>query len=64
MEWEVTDPNVITWTCVQTFSGLTDSIETKDAAQVKGEPDNYWVVCTPKSGARSVRLKLQRFPLL
>jgi hypothetical protein len=59
MQREVTDANGTTWTCVQAFSGLTDNTETKDAAQVKGEPDNYWVVCTPSGGAQSVRLKLK-----
>ena len=59
MEREVTDTDGTTWTCVQAFSGLSDSAATKDAAQVKGEPDTYWVVCTPSGGAQSVRLKLQ-----
>ncbi len=59
MEREVTDTDGKTWTCVQAFSGLGDSAETQDAAQVKGEPDTYWVVCTPSGGAQSVRLKLQ-----
>jgi hypothetical protein len=59
MQREVTDTDGTTWTCVQAFSGLSDNAQTKDAAQVKGEPGTYWVVCTPSGGAQSVRLKLQ-----
>lgn len=59
MEREIKSADGITWKCVQAFSGLSDSAENQDAAQVKGEPDTYWVVCTPSGGAQSVRLKLQ-----
>ncbi|MBW4687993.1 MAG: hypothetical protein KME40_23585 [Komarekiella atlantica HA4396-MV6] len=59
MEREVIDQDGITWTCIQAFSGISDNEKAKDAAQVKGEPDAYWVVCTPSGGAQSVRLKLQ-----
>ena len=59
MEREITDSNGITWTCVQAYSGLDNNAETQDAAQVKGEENTYWVVCTPSGGAKSVRLKLQ-----
>lgn len=59
MEREVKSADGTTWKCVQAFSGLSDSTENQDAAQVKGEPDTYWVVCTPSGGAQSVRLKLQ-----
>jgi hypothetical protein len=58
MEREVADTEGTTWSCVQAFSGLSDSAENQDAAQVKGEEDSYWVVCTPSGGAKSVRLKL------
>lgn len=58
MQREVTD-NGITWTCVQAFTGLSDDAENQDAAQVKGQEDAYWVVCTPSGGAKTVRLKLQ-----
>ncbi|MBD2059073.1 hypothetical protein H6F88_24255 [Oculatella sp. FACHB-28] len=58
MERVVSDQNGITWTCIQAFTGLSDQAENKDAAQVKGEEDAYWVVCTPSGGAQSVRLKL------
>ncbi|MBD2074246.1 hypothetical protein H6F86_10160 [Phormidium sp. FACHB-592] len=51
---EVTDREGITWTCIQALSGISD-----EAAQVKGEEDSYWVVCTPSGGAQSVRVKLQ-----
>ena len=51
---EVTDREGITWTCIQALSGISD-----EAAQVKGEEDRYWVVCTPSGGAQSVRVKLQ-----
>ena len=59
MEREITDSNGITWSCVQAYSGLDNNAETQDAAQVKGEENTYWVVCTPSGGAKSVRLKLQ-----
>ncbi|MBW4560441.1 MAG: hypothetical protein KME32_04640 [Mojavia pulchra JT2-VF2] len=59
MEREIKDSDGITWSCVQAFSGVSDNAETRNAAQVKGEPDTYWVVCTPSGGAQSVRLKLQ-----
>ena len=51
---EVTDREGITWTCMQALSGISD-----EAAQVQGEEDRYWVVCTPSGGAQSVRVKLQ-----
>ena len=59
MEREITDSNGVTWTCVQAYSGLSNNAENQDAAQVKGQEDSYWVVCTPSGGAKSVRLKLQ-----
>lgn len=59
MEREITDRNNTTWKCVQAYSGLSNKEENQDAAQVKGEDDTYWVVCTPSGGAKSVRLKLQ-----
>lgn len=59
MPREVTDAQGVTWTCVQAFSGLLDESENRDAAQVKGKEDAYWVVCTPSGGAQSVRLQLQ-----
>jgi hypothetical protein len=54
MEREVTDREGITWQCIQALSGISE-----DAAQVKGEEDAYWVVCTPSGGAASVRLKMK-----
>jgi hypothetical protein len=59
MEREIKDSDGITWTCLQAFSGLSDIAEAQEAAQVKGEDDTYWVVCTPSGGAQSVRLKLK-----
>ncbi len=58
MERVVSDRDGITWTCIQAFSGLSDQAEHPEAAQVKGQEDTYWVVCTPSGGAQSVRLKL------
>ena len=58
MERVVSDRNGITWTCIQAFTGLSDQAEHQEAAQVKGQDDTYWVVCTPSGGAQSVRLKL------
>ncbi|MBD3884600.1 hypothetical protein IFO70_22935 [Phormidium tenue FACHB-886] len=58
MQREIKDPNGITWTCVQAFTGLSDEGEHQNAGQVKGQEDTYWVVCTPSGGAQSVRLKL------
>ncbi len=59
MERAVNDENGITWTCIQAFTGVSDSEEKQEAAKVKGEDDAYWVVCTPSGGAKSVRLKLK-----
>lgn len=59
MEREISDRNNITWKCIQAYSGLSNDEENQDAAQVKGEEDTFWVVCTPSGGAKSVRLKLQ-----
>jgi hypothetical protein len=58
MAREVTDTDNITWSCIQAYSGLSDSQENNDAAKVSSEDDTYWVVCTPSGGAKSVRLKL------
>ena len=59
LEQEITDGNGITWVCIQAYSGISHNAENQDAAQVKGQEDRYWVVCTPSGGAKSVRLKLQ-----
>jgi hypothetical protein len=58
MPREIADTEGITWTCIQAYSGLTEGTENQDAAQVKGQEDSYWVVCTPSGGAKSVRLQL------
>lgn len=58
MERVISDRDGITWTCIQAFAGLSDQTEHPEAAQVKGQEDTYWVVCTPSGGAQSVRLKL------
>lgn len=58
MERVVNDKDGITWTCIQAFTGLSNETENQEAAQVKGQEDTYWVVCTPSGGAQSVRLKL------
>ena len=59
MPREVTDAKGITWSCVQAYAGLSDEPENQEAAQVKGESDAYWVVCTPDGGAKSVRIQLE-----
>ncbi len=59
MQREITDSDGVTWTCIQAFAGLSDQVEHSEAAQVKGQEDTYWVVCTPSGGAQSVRLQLQ-----
>ena len=59
MEREITDSDGITWMCIQAYSGISHNAENQDAAQVKGQEDSYWVVCTPSGGAKSVRLKLE-----
>ncbi|MBD2099737.1 hypothetical protein [Leptolyngbya sp. FACHB-261] len=59
MPREVTDQDGITWTCAQAYAGLSSDEESQSAAQVKGEPDLYHVVCTPSGGAQSVRLQLK-----
>jgi hypothetical protein len=58
MPREIADTEGINWTCIQAYSGLTEGTENQDAAQVKGQEDSYWVVCTPSGGAKSVRLQL------
>jgi hypothetical protein len=59
MERTVSDSDGITWSCVEAFTGLSeDESQHSEAAQVKGQEDAYWVVCTPSGGAQSVRLKL------
>ncbi|MCT7950876.1 hypothetical protein NG798_13840 [Ancylothrix sp. C2] len=59
MTREVTDPEGITWSCTEAYSGLSDHAENHEKAQVKGSEDSYWVVCTPEGGAKSVRLQLE-----
>ena len=59
MTREVTDAEGMTWTCVQAYAGLSDEPENREAAQVKGARDAYWVVCTPDGGAKSVRIQLE-----
>jgi len=58
MPREVTDPEGITWTCIQAFSGLGKDPEKTEAARVDGKADVYQVVCTPSGGAPSVRIEL------
>lgn len=59
MERTVSDRDGNTWSCVEAFTGLSDQeSQHSEAAQVKGQEDTYWVVCTPSGGAQSVRLKL------
>jgi len=58
MPREVTDPDGITWTCIQAFSGLGKDPQKVEAARVDGEIDAYEVVCTPSGGAQSVRIEL------
>ncbi|MGO4525071.1 hypothetical protein AB4097_09435 [Microvirga sp. 2MCAF35] len=58
MPREVTDPEGITWTCIQAFSGLGKDPEKAEAARVDGKDDVYKVVCTPSGGAQSVRIEL------
>jgi hypothetical protein len=58
MPCEVTDPDGITWTCIQAFAGLGKNPEKIEAARVNGEADAFEVVCTPSGGAQSVRFEL------
>ncbi|EIM28459.1 hypothetical protein [Microvirga lotononidis] len=58
MPREVTDPDGITWTCIQAFSGLGTDAEKTEAARVDGTADIYQVVCTPSGSAQSVRVEL------
>jgi hypothetical protein len=58
MPREVTDPDGITWTCIQAFAGLGKDPEKAEAARVDGEADAFEVVCTPSGGAQSVRIEL------
>lgn len=59
MPRDVTDSEGITWSCIQAYSGLSETSENNEAAKVNGTKDTYHVVCTPSGGAQSVRLKLQ-----
>ncbi|NQE36769.1 hypothetical protein [Microcoleus asticus] len=52
MEREITDSDGITWICIQAYSGLSQNAENLDAAQVKGQEDTYWVVCTVVAQSR------------
>jgi hypothetical protein len=54
----VTAPDGITWTCIQTFSGLGKDPDKMEAARIDGEADAYQVVCTPSGRAQSVRIEL------
>jgi hypothetical protein len=58
MPREVTDPDGITWTCIQAFSGLGKDPDKMEAARVDGEEDAFQVMCTPSGGAQSVRIEL------
>ncbi len=58
MERQVTDPEGITWSCIQAFAGLGNDPEKVEAARVEGSGDRLHVVCTPSGGSRSVRLEL------
>ncbi|WP_114947872.1 hypothetical protein [Microvirga calopogonii] len=58
MPRELTDPEGITWTCIQAFSGLGKNPEKAEAARVDGKEGVYQVVCTPSGGAQSVRIEL------
>jgi hypothetical protein len=57
MPREVTDAEGVTWSCAQAFAGLKDDPEKAEAARV-GESNCFHVVCTPRGGAKSVRLQL------
>ena len=58
MAREISDPEGITWTCIQAFAGLGNEPQKAEAARVAGTPDRVDVVCTPSGGAKSVRLEL------
>lgn len=62
LEREITDADGTTWTCVQAFSGLGKTTEeSTDAAERVAITDGaVAVVCTPRAGAQSVRLELQK----
>jgi hypothetical protein len=60
MPREVTDPEGVTWSCIQAFAGLGNDAEKADAARVDGTTDRIHVVCTPSGGAKSVRLEISR----
>ncbi len=60
MTREVSDPEGISWTCIQAFAGLGGNGEKTEAARVEGAEDRFHVVCTPSGGAKSVRIELPR----
>jgi hypothetical protein len=52
MEREITDSNGIIWISIQAYSGIFHNAENQDVAQVKGQEDSYWVVCTSSGGGK------------
>jgi hypothetical protein len=56
-ERTVTDNEGTEWTCVQAYTGLQEAPE-EITAKLSGPDGRLAVVCTPRGGAKSVRLNL------
>lgn len=60
MSREVREEEGTLWTCIQAYAGLGNDPDKVAAARPAGNGDKLHVVCTPRGGARSVRLDLQQ----
>lgn len=56
---EVTDQNNTTWTCVQTYAGLSGDAAEKATDLAETSDGLVTVVCTPGGGEQTVRLEVQ-----
>ena len=56
---EVMDHEKTTWTCVQALSGMSKESAEEAAEKLESDSGTVPVVCTPRGGARSVRLELE-----
>ncbi|KAA3436910.1 hypothetical protein [Rufibacter hautae] len=57
---EVTDQDNLTWTCVQTYAGLSDQAAEKATELSESEEGTVTVVCTPSGQAQTVRVELPK----
>lgn len=55
---DVTDDEKTVWTCVQALSGVSGEAAEEAEERITSDRGTVPVVCTPRGGARSVRLDL------